>query len=50
MKFTAHDAQYRNIGKSNNLEVLGNNKPKGLNRIAKIGERNRCSRKENLKL
>jgi hypothetical protein len=37
IKFTAHEAQYRNIGKSNNLEVFGNNKAKGLNRIAKIG-------------
>ena len=29
-------AQYRNIGKTNNLKVFGNNKPKGINRIAKI--------------
>ena len=30
-------AQYRNIGKPNNLKVSKINKQKGLNRIAKIG-------------
>jgi hypothetical protein len=30
-------AQSRKIGKPNNLKVLGALKPKGLNRIAKIG-------------
>jgi len=29
-------AQYRNIGKPNNLKVFGSNKPKGINWIAKI--------------
>ena len=47
IKFSAHDAfsgitfiryaQNRKIGKTNNLNFLGAIKPKGLNRIAKIG-------------
>jgi hypothetical protein len=32
------DAQYRNIGKPNNLKVFGSNKPKGLNRMPQSAE------------
>ena len=37
-------AQYRNIGKPNDLKVFGNNTPKVLNRIAKIGKGHLCLR------
>jgi hypothetical protein len=42
-------AQYRNIGKPNNLKVFGSNKPNGQNRIAKIGQCYLCMSEENLR-
>ena len=37
-------AHSQKIGKTNNLQVLENKKPKGLSRIAKIGSGHPCLR------
>jgi hypothetical protein len=43
-------AQYRNIGKPNNLKVFGSNKIKSPNRKAKIGQGHLRQRRRNLVL
>ena len=44
-----HYVQSRKLGTANNLKGFGSSKPKGLNRIAKIGYGHLCLREENIR-